>query len=1196
MDSMMKSKIGIGNAFNHPAIKRMSQAMPKTGMTPEGEGTHYMQSMDNYAVPLLQDLGEEELTYIENPSPGPEDIRFNSPEEAEYFAKHYKDVAPMSTTFKDINKLQDGGNVEYDYVNYGTPEYQQAYEQGRFAHAPNPLEGVTLTPYDKDYPFYQNLSPQEKKMFNDKGPVGRGVRRKAQTERGLAEDTLDVVNPLLYGVAGGFLAPYAIAPIIEGLGAAGAAAYSAAAPTVTQALSSQLPLMSSIPGATLGNALIAADVYYSADQLVDPKSDTRQSISTAIEDPSLGNIASATGHSALTSTGFIFPNYRAAKSSLVDDFSKLGNYIATETPLKPVANKISHFAKDVDNHINFKRKSIELNQADQKANDSFWDKHFQIDDAQNELESITTRNVSDLADKLLYRENNNDYRKLLKLDDHLYLKRRKYENVNQGYEKINENELVKKEVLNESKSLSFRGGKEKIVDLKTGKEIEVDVNFGEANERVILDPVSKKVNKIKPTNDVPTVQSEYIETVKNNIDFIEKEVPGVKIFGSAKHVAEGRTPHIIGDYDGMISQSNFEKIYGKKNQNFDRAVEVDVPGEFGKNTKLELNVIQEVGGKATGNRALEIFKQVDPDAFSEAAKASLKNNSDIKIPYSAQELIDKVNPTVKSIVDAYEAFKNPKNINKIDGLINYSDPNIVIQGQEAYVKSLVGSRGTIGHQFPIEQLSNVEENKRLLQFIDFTGNIDNVAKDPKRVQAAINDYYINNTVLSREVRKDKFAEEALKKYNPDAGGGSVYGIGQNHVTLGSSFHQSDIDVIGVKQIGMTLDISSPMKYVNDLDHKVSGTKNFSEQEVSLLKELYSKYKINDNSDYVKNTIDLIEKLPYSKEGKNFLYDFAKRTNREIVKRENIYGNSNFVSTLRDFDETVDSMIFNALDNFNTRLTLKSSEMRKSNIRSSKNINVDEIFTKEEFQKMKGILENGIDKVAQRQEMVKNLIQTVKEEKRAVAIKYTQKKYKNLIEEINSKIKKLEAEKADLYELQQQFRKRRGDLNKSYYYIKELKETLGILSLGAAGATFAGDLVLIPSINSNYESKILKLASKYDSNRRGKRKKETSKEESPQYQKGGIIKDDRGQWAHPGEITEINSPNITMKGVPYPVLGISDTGDTQMMYPEEEYKFVGNKVTEYPLAKNGSALKRLDDLTNFTNYNKPQSSGWLSKYE
>jgi hypothetical protein len=72
--------------------------------------------------------------------------------------------------------------------------------------------------------------------------------------------------------------------------------------------------------------------------------------------------------------------------------------------------------------------------------------------------------------------------------------------------------------------------------------------------------------------------------------------------------------------------------------------------------------------------------------------------------------------------------------------------------------------------------------------------------------------------------------------------------------------------------------------------------------------------------------------------------------------------------------------------------------------------------------------------------------------------------------------------------------------------------------------------------------------------------------------GGVIKDDRGQWAYPGEITEIRSNRITMQGVPYPVLGVSNTGDTQMMYPEEEYEFDGEKVTEYPIAQNGFDAK------------------------
>jgi len=84
-----------------------------------------------------------------------------------------------------------------------------------------------------------------------------------------------------------------------------------------------------------------------------------------------------------------------------------------------------------------------------------------------------------------------------------------------------------------------------------------------------------------------------------------------------------------------------------------------------------------------------------------------------------------------------------------------------------------------------------------------------------------------------------------------------------------------------------------------------------------------------------------------------------------------------------------------------------------------------------------------------------------------------------------------------------------------------------------------------------------------------------------YDIGGVIKDDMGQWAHPGEITEIGSNRITMQGVPYPVLGISDLGDQQMMYPGEEYKFKGKKVTEFPITQK---------------VNKKENGGWLDTYK
>lgn len=78
-----------------------------------------------------------------------------------------------------------------------------------------------------------------------------------------------------------------------------------------------------------------------------------------------------------------------------------------------------------------------------------------------------------------------------------------------------------------------------------------------------------------------------------------------------------------------------------------------------------------------------------------------------------------------------------------------------------------------------------------------------------------------------------------------------------------------------------------------------------------------------------------------------------------------------------------------------------------------------------------------------------------------------------------------------------------------------------------------------------------------------------------YEDGGIIEDNRGQWEHPGEITKINSNQITMQGVDYPVLGISDTGDTQMMYPGQDYTYEGESVTEVPMMQDGGRTEKIN---------------------
>lgn len=85
-------------------------------------------------------------------------------------------------------------------------------------------------------------------------------------------------------------------------------------------------------------------------------------------------------------------------------------------------------------------------------------------------------------------------------------------------------------------------------------------------------------------------------------------------------------------------------------------------------------------------------------------------------------------------------------------------------------------------------------------------------------------------------------------------------------------------------------------------------------------------------------------------------------------------------------------------------------------------------------------------------------------------------------------------------------------------------------------------------------------------------KNLNKAKAPKQPKD-IITDPEGQWKFPGQITRIPGNDITMAGVNYPVLGVSDTGQEMMMYPGINYTFPGaNYVDEYPQMKKGGFVK------------------------
>jgi hypothetical protein len=98
-----------------------------------------------------------------------------------------------------------------------------------------------------------------------------------------------------------------------------------------------------------------------------------------------------------------------------------------------------------------------------------------------------------------------------------------------------------------------------------------------------------------------------------------------------------------------------------------------------------------------------------------------------------------------------------------------------------------------------------------------------------------------------------------------------------------------------------------------------------------------------------------------------------------------------------------------------------------------------------------------------------------------------------------------------------------------------------------------------------------------------------------YANGGPIVDPMGQWAHPGQVTRIPSANITMQGVPYPVLGVASSGQQVMMQPGQNYNFGDAEyVDEYPIMANGGyTVTRSNDRKGKTH--KVTGPGGVVKY-
>ena len=93
-NAMMKSRLAYANEFGNPAAQRMVAPVDNPYMFDNGQvGTHYMASMDNYAVPQIQNQNGQ-LMLGDYDASSNEAMQFDNPADARYFAEHYKEVSP----------------------------------------------------------------------------------------------------------------------------------------------------------------------------------------------------------------------------------------------------------------------------------------------------------------------------------------------------------------------------------------------------------------------------------------------------------------------------------------------------------------------------------------------------------------------------------------------------------------------------------------------------------------------------------------------------------------------------------------------------------------------------------------------------------------------------------------------------------------------------------------------------------------------------------------------------------------------------------------------------------------------------------------------------------------------------------------------------------------------------------------------
>lgn len=176
LDAMVKARLALDSHFGNPTARRMTNYDTRSYTFPDGRrGNVYVGSYGNHVTPQIQDV-DGELKFIEDPwseenweRSEAQSMKFESPRDAEYFAKNYKRFAPMMSLYSEGGIIQNAKKWHHafggDLMTHGADFSNGLNIIGNGgSHEENPFEGV---PMGVDPEGTPNLVEEGETIFND---------------------------------------------------------------------------------------------------------------------------------------------------------------------------------------------------------------------------------------------------------------------------------------------------------------------------------------------------------------------------------------------------------------------------------------------------------------------------------------------------------------------------------------------------------------------------------------------------------------------------------------------------------------------------------------------------------------------------------------------------------------------------------------------------------------------------------------------------------------------------------------------------------------------------------------------------------------------------------------------------------------------------------------------------------------------